>query len=162
LIKKENDLKPTAICVFALLAVATVPAHAEVTINDETDVSWTEYVPCAVGGAGEVVDLSGRLHTLISFTINSNNVSGHFHSQPQGISGVGEVSGLQYHATGGTLDSFKITLKNGQASLTFVNSFRMIGQGPANNFSVHETLRMAIKADGTTAVTHDNYSLECR
>jgi len=155
-------MKPMAICVFAMLAVATVPAHAEVTIDDETDISLIEYIPCAIGGTGEVVDLSGRLHTLISFTINSNNVSGHFHIQPQGISGVGELSGLPYHATGGTEESFKITLKNGQANLTFVNKFRMIGQGPANNFSVHETLRMAVKADGTTTVTHDNYIVECR
>jgi len=155
-------VKPRDICVFVMLAVTTVPARADVTINDETDVSWIEYVPCAVAGAGEVVDLSGRLHTLISFTINSDNVSGHFHIQPQGISGVGEVSGLQYHATGGTQESFKITLKNGQANLTFVNNFRMIGQGPANSFSVHETLSLAVKADGTTTVTHDNYNVECR
>ena len=59
----------------AVLAIGIVPSNAAVQVNDRTVISLTVFVPCAAGGAGEIVDLSGPLHTLISFTINGNNVS---------------------------------------------------------------------------------------
>jgi hypothetical protein len=62
--------------------------------------------PCP--SAGEIVDLIGPLHTLISLTINGNNVSGKFHFEPQGISGLGETTGDKYQATGVTQETFKL------------------------------------------------------
>src|SRR5439155_348210 len=78
---------------FAALALFTVQANAAKQINDMSDINLTVFVPCAAGGAGEIVDLSGPLHTLITFTINGNNVSGKAHFQPQGIVGSGETIG---------------------------------------------------------------------
>src|SRR6184192_4887735 len=91
---------------FAALALFTVQANAAKQINDISDINLTVFVPCAAGGAGEIVDLSGPLHTLITFTINGNNVSGRFQFQPQGISGNGETTGLSYQATGLTAENF--------------------------------------------------------
>jgi len=150
------------ICLLAVLTIQVVPANAAVQENDTTAISLSVFIPCAAGGAGEVVDLSSPLHTLISFTINSNNVSGYFHLQPQGISGIGESTGAKYHATGVTAESFKNSLQNGQANLTFVNNFRIIGQGPGNNYLVHETMHVKINADGTITVFHDNFSVDCK
>jgi hypothetical protein len=76
-----------------VLVLSIARANAAVEVNDTTNINLTVFIPCAAGGAGEVVDLSGPLHTLISFTINGNNVSGYFHFQPQGISGTGETTG---------------------------------------------------------------------
>lgn len=154
----------TRACLTIGLAVTmiVIPAHAAIQTNNRTDIALSEFVPCAAGGAGEIVDLAGPLHTLISLTINGNDVSGIFHFQPQGISGVGETTGQKYRATGVTEESFKTALQNGQANLTFVNNFRIIGQGPGNNFLVHETLHMTINADGSLTVTHDNFSTECK
>jgi hypothetical protein len=149
-------------CLVAVLMILIVPAIAAVQVNDKTDISLTVFIPCAAGGAGEIVDLSGPLHMLISFTINGNNVSGYFHFQPQGISGTGETTGDKYQATGVTQESFKNSLQNGQANLTFVNNFRIIGQGPGNNFLVHETLHLTINANGTLTVSHDNFSVDCK
>jgi hypothetical protein len=148
-------------CLIAL-AVSIAPADAAVQVNDKTDVNLTIFVPCAAGGAGEIVDLSGSLHTLISFTINGNNVSGYFHFQPQGISGIGETTGAKYQGTGVTEETFKNSLQNGQSNLTFVNNFRIIGQGPGNNYLVHETLHVSVNADGTVTVFHDNFSIDCK
>jgi hypothetical protein len=153
-------MKLATICVFAMLVV--LRARADVTTNDETDIFLSVFIPCAAGGIGEVVDLSGPLHTLISVTVSKDNVSGKFHFQPQGISGVGEVSGVKYQATGVTDETFKTSLQDGQANLTFVNNFRIIGQGPANNFLVHETLHLTVNADGTATVTHDNFTTDCK
>jgi hypothetical protein len=151
-------------CLIVGLAITTIaiPAHAAVQTNNTTEIALSEFVPCAAGGAGEIVDLAGRLHTLITLTINGNDVSGTFHFQPQGIVGVGETTGLKYHATGVTEESFKTALQNGEANLTYVNNFRIIGQGPGNNLLVHETQHITINADGSVTVTHDNFSMDCK
>ena len=158
----KTSIRRVTMCLVAVLTILIVSANAAVQVNDTTDISLTVFIPCAAGGAGEIVDLFGPLHTLVSFTINGNNVSGHFHFQPQGISGTGETTGAKYQATGITQQSFKTSLQNGQANLTYVNNFRIIGQGPGNNFLVHETLHITINADGTLTVFHDNFSVDCK
>ena len=150
------------VCVLIVLASAVLAGNAAVQVNDRTDISLTVFIPCAAGGAGEVVDLSGPLHTLIAFTINGNNVSGIFHFQPQGISGTGETTNEKYQGTGVTQQSFKTSLENGQANLIYVNNFRIIGQRSENNFLVHETMHVTINANGAVTVIHDNFSVECK
>ncbi|HVG07523.1 MAG TPA: hypothetical protein VNM67_07440 [Thermoanaerobaculia bacterium] len=145
-----------------LMAALAAPVQAEVVVNDSTEIALVAFVPCANGGAGELVELTGPLHTLISFTINGNNVSGLSHFQPQGISGVGLTTGDTYHATGVTTDHFKGSFNNGQFNETYVNNFRIIGQGPGNNFLVHENFHFTINANGELTAVHDNFSIECR
>ena len=158
----RKPIRVVTMVVVLTLAVFAVPANTAIQVNDTSAISLTVFVPCALGGTGEVVDLAGPLHTLITFTINGNNVSGYFHFQPQGITGTGETSGNEYNATGVTQQSFQQALQNGQFSLTSVNNFRIIGQGPGNNFLVHETLHITINADGTRTVFHDNFSVDCK
>jgi hypothetical protein len=43
-----------------------------------------------------------------------------------------------------------------------VNNFRIIGQGPGNNYLVHETMHFTINADGTTTVSFDNLTVDCK
>jgi hypothetical protein len=147
---------------FAAVALFSMPANAAKQINDISDINLSQFVPCAAGGAGELVDLSGPLHTLITLTINGNNVSGTTHFQPQGISGTGETTGDKYQATGVTKDTFKGSFQNGQYTETFVNNFRIIGQGPGNNFLVHEVFHVTFNANGILTVFHDNLSVDCK
>ena len=144
------------------LMILSTSANAAVVVNDKTDINLSVFVPCAVGGVGEIIDLSGSLHTLISTTLTGNSVSGYFHFQPQGLSGTGETTGAKYNGTGVTEQSFKSSLQNGQANLTYVNNFRIIGQGAGNNYLLHETLHLTINADGTLTVFHDNFSIDCK
>jgi hypothetical protein len=157
-------MKNTTIIMFfaAVLAIFTMPANAAIQVNESTQITLSVFVPCAAGGAGEIVDLSGPLHVLMTFTINGNNVSGRFQFQPQGISGTGETTGLSYQGTGLTAENFTTSLQNGQATLTFINRFDIIGQGTNNNFTVHETAHFTFNADGTLTVFFDNFSIECR
>jgi hypothetical protein len=150
------------ICAVAALAVSIMPAKAAITDNESSPIFLSVFVPCAAGGAGEIVDLSGNLHTLITETINGNNVSGVMHFNPQGVSGTGETTGLKYQGTGVTQTSFKESLQNGQATMTFVNRFDIIGQGPGNNFTIKETAHITFNADGTVTVNFDNFSIECK
>ena len=108
------------------------------------------------------MDLNGPLHVLITTTINGNKVSGKTHFQPQGLSGVGLDTGDTYRATGVTQDHFKGSFKNGQFSSTFVNNFRIIGQGRGNNFLIHENFHFTINANGEMTTVHDNFSVDCK
>lgn len=143
------------------IAILISPANAAVLSNTSNDITLSVFVPCAAGGAGELVDLSGPLHTLLTFTIINNNASGVIHFQPHGISGIGETTGLKYQATGVTSTSFKFSLQNGQVTQTFINRFDIIGQGPGNNFGIQETAHITLNADGTVTVFFDNFRVEC-
>ena len=145
-----------------LVTVLAIPAQAAVDVNTSFDVLLSAFVPCANGGAGEVVDLEGPLHELDSFTINNNHVSGDSHFQPQGISGTGESTGDKYNAVGVTQDHFSGSFVNGQFNETFVNNFRIIGQGPGNNFSIHENFHVTINANGELTTFHDNFIVDCK
>jgi hypothetical protein len=149
------------ICAVAALVISIMPAKAAITDNESIPILLSVFIPCAAGGAGEVVDLSGNLHVLITETINGNNVSGLMHFQPQGISGTGETTGLKYQGTGITSTSFKTSFQNGQANLTFINRFDIIGQGSGNNSTVHETAHFTFNANGTLTVFFDNFIFEC-
>jgi hypothetical protein len=157
---KKNFI--TMMCLLAAVGLFAVPANAAKQVNDVTDIDLPVFIPCAAGGTGELVDLSGPLHTLITFTINGNNVRVKTHFQPQGLSGTGEITGDKYQGTGVTQESSKGSFQNGQFSDTFVNNFRIIGQGPGNNFLVHETLHITVNANGTVTVFHDNFSTDCK
>ena len=146
----------------AMLAVLAGPAQAEVVDNETIDVDLMQFVPCANGGVGELVELNGPLHILTSISMNGNNFSGKTHFQPQGVSGVGQITGDQYHAVGVTQDHFKGSFKNGQFNQTFVNNFRIIGQGRGNNFLVHENFHLTINVNGDVTTAHDNFSVECK
>jgi len=159
----KTTLAVAKMCILAALAMAIIaPANAAVQVNDSTDIGLTVFIPCAAGGTGEIVDLAGPLHTVISFNINGNNVSGYYHFQPQGIVGVGETSGEKYQATGITQESFKQSFQNGQVNDTFVNNFKIIGQKSGNNYLVHETLHFTINSNGSVTAFHDNFSVVCQ
>lgn len=155
-------MRRLGIWLVTVLAFVAAPALAEVLVNDRADIAIDVFVDCANGGAGEMVTLTGPLHTVITETFSGRNVSGKFHFQPQGVTGTGEVTGASYHATGVTQQTFKTSLQNGQGTLSFVNNFRIIGQGTGNNFLVHETMHLTFNADGTLTVTHDDFSAECK
>ena len=151
-----------ALALFAVTGLVAVAAQAEVISNAKVPANISVFVPCANGGAGENVDLSGDLHVLLTLTVNGNNFSGKTHFQPQGISGVGAVTGAKYQATGVTQDKFGGSFNNGVAVLNFVNNFRIVGQGPGNNFVVHQNAHITINANGIQTATVDNQSIECK
>lgn len=135
------------------------PTRAAVVTNTSVPIEITLFVPCANGGAGENIDVSGPLHVLASVTLDRH---GGFHAHvlfnPQDVTGVGLSTGNKYQGTGETEEDF-----NGTVGLTdtFVNNFNMIGQGPGNNFKVHENAHITINANGTITAFVDNFSFTC-
>ena len=145
------------------VSLSVAPAGAKATTFTSSVSIPTElfvFVPCAVGGEGEFVYLSGPLHVLFVTTIDDD---GGYHSkflyQPQGISGTGLTTGVIYQGTGETQGTFNGKLGSEAA---FVNNFKIIGQGPGNNYLVHETLHITVQANGVLTAYIDNISIECR
>jgi hypothetical protein len=118
------------------------------------------FVPCANGGAGEFVELTGNLHDLFSVSTNAN---GGFHikflDNPQGVIATGLTTGAKYHATGGTQGENNL---NAGVQFTFINNFRIIGPGPGNNLLVHDNGHFTVNANGVVTSFHDNFSIECK
>lgn len=145
-------------------AIAGGPSLAAVaqTVNEVVPTNIATFVPCANGGAGEVVELSGNLHVLEHITISqSGRVTVRSLFQPQGIAGVGTTTGTKYQATGGTQETFTASGAFPVVD-TFVNNFRIIGSGTGNNFTVHETVHVTINANGDVTTTHDSGTIDCR
>ncbi len=142
---------------------AAVTANSAVTSTSSISVpiDLLVFVPCANGGAGEVIDVSGPLHIVSSFTISaSGNVTDHIQFQPQGVSGTGLSTGAKYQATGLTEET--ANFRGLPFSSTFVNNFYMIGQGPGNNFKVHQTVHITVDANGVLTAFVDNFSVTCK
>ncbi len=118
------------------------------------------FIPCANGGLGEEVLLSGNLHDVFHVTSDGN---GGFHvkthDSPQGMSGVGLTTGLKYQATGVTQENFDIKVNQHD---TFVNNFRIIGQGPGNNFDIHNNFHITLNANGVVSSFHDHFTATCK
>jgi hypothetical protein len=148
-----------------LLLPTTVLAQAtHTTINDQVPINQTAFVPCANGGAGETVELTGTLHTLIVVTTSdSGRITVKEHFQPQGVTGIGETTGDTYQATGVTQQTQTWDGNDDMPiEFTFVNNFRIIGHGPGNNFLVHETTHVTVNANGEVTAEHSTFTTECR
>ena len=155
--KRLRVLLPVTIA----LLISTA-GSAAVVENARFPISLDVFIPCAAGGSGEVVTLTGDLHVLMSSTVNGNNV--HFSAQfnPQGISGVGVTTGEKYQGTGITRSDLNANVQDFPFTNTFVNNFRIIGQGIENNFVIHENFHVTINAGGRITAYIDDFSSECK
>jgi hypothetical protein len=129
------------------------------TTTEKVPVDIYSFVPCAMGGVGETVHLTGTLRQVTHVTINRNHATYMTHVNPQGLGGVGLSSGLKYRGTG--VSKSVLTIGVGQTQ-TLVENFRLIGQGPGNNLLLHENLHVTVNANGVVTAEHDNFSFECR
>jgi len=149
---------------FGLLQPASTSAQAiNNTVNMSVPINLTVNIPCANGGAGEFVALSGDLHVLFHVTINGNIIQLSSQAQPQGVSGLDQSSGDKYQGTGVTRFDFTASLDGSSAFQdTFVNNFRIIGQGPGNNLLVHQTFHVTVTPNGDLTAFVDNFSVDCK
>lgn len=121
------------------------------------------FVPCAIDGAGEFLLISGNLHIVSHQSVDANSgFHSTVHFQPQDVRGEGQTSGDIYQGTGVTRENFYLADGGLPFTRTFVNNFRMIGQGPGNNLLVHETVHLTFDANGNLTANVGNLSMECR
>ena len=165
--------RPAAVLIAALVGLAasvlsTPPVLARATTSTENvklPINELVFVPCAAGGAGEFVLLSGDLHMLFHVTLDgAGGVHLKEHANPQRVSGTGLTTGDRYRGAGAT--QFQL---NGRFSgpaqrfeTTTVNNVRIIGQGPNNNLLLHQNLHVTVNANGEVTAFVDNFRVECK
>jgi hypothetical protein len=144
-----------ALLAFGLLAVTSASARAT-TEKIPFDVVLAPEEAC-----GEAIHLSGTLLAQFRSTESSGgNVTIGFHFNPQGITGVGLTSGATYHATGETQGTTTIKATGG-ISDTFVNNFKIIGEGSAQNFLQTDVIHLTVSAKGVVTATVEKSTIRC-
>ena len=142
---------------FGLAAALATQASSAVVVNSKDPISFGAFVPCVP----EVILGDGFLHTLITEEFDASG-GGHFkvHYQPQGLKAIGQSTGNRYNAVGVTQEHTNFH-NSGAFEDTFVNNFRMIGQGKAANYQVHQTFHVTVNANGTVTAVVDNTNVTC-
>lgn len=157
---------PRRLGAFALLACLTTLGLAgagDGAVAEQTPlpVGFAVFVPCAADGAGEVVVLSGTLH-VTTRTVQRSATEWVAISQvnPQGVVGIGQLTGDTYRGTGHT-GATTVSTSSGER-ITQTDNFHLIAPGPGNNLLAHSTWHLTVHADGSVAGQVDNLSLDCR
>ncbi len=145
-------------------AIAPRLAAAETyTYSQKLPLAMYVWVSCANGGWGETIYLTGTLHDLYHYSMNNNTFSYTMLDNPQQVSGTGLTTGDKYQGTGVTRSGGHYAYAAGYAqTYTHINNFRMIGQGPGNNYLVHTTYHVTINPDTTMTSHVDKVSIECK
>jgi hypothetical protein len=149
-----------------LIILLAIVACGLLAITSASATAVTEKVPFDLvlapeEACGEAIQLSGTLLTEFSFTETSGgNVEIGFHFNPQGITGVGLTSGATYHATGETLGTTTIRATGGFSD-TFVNNFKIIGEGSAPNFLETDVIHLTVNANGVVTATVEQSMIRC-
>lgn len=145
-----------------LISAQTPSSYAQsspFTVNARFPLQIEVFIPCANGGAGETVNLSGILHEVFHVT---EFADGTFflkiHDQPQNITGVGETTGAVYEATGVT----QTRISSIGPTTTFINNFRIIGPGPGNNLLIQQLMHVTVNGKGEITAEFARARAECR
>jgi len=141
------------------------PSMAAVVSSEQLTLPLkrTLWISCANDGLGEDVTIQGELSIRTHSTEDENGgVHLMTHVRPSGVVGVGEESGLRYRGTGGTFESEGYAPDGFPAVYSFVNNFRIIGQGPGNNLLLHMTVHQTMNADGQLTADVDLSHSDCK
>lgn len=144
----------------AVCLIVSISAFAA-SLSMEIPLSFSQFIPCANQGNGELVDFSGTLHEVISTTVNRNNIHLNQLFNPQGVKGIGETTGDVWQATGDTRQDINASVNAFPFETTIVNNFRLV-DGRDGSFLVHENVHVTIHADGTTTASHDHFTFTCK
>jgi hypothetical protein len=146
------------VCALGVLASAAA-AEAQVVSNETVSYAYSGFVPCANGGAGELLTGTIDVHNVITSTTNGNVDAWQFQFQPHG-SLVGSITGDTYQLTGVTRGTYTESLRSGEYTLSYVNRYQLIGPGAGNNLVVREVAHLTEDGDDVV-VEHDDFSVEC-
>jgi hypothetical protein len=145
----------------AIIALLFSPtSQATVITQSVTPLDTLITVPCAAGGAGETVHVTGAAHMVFAVTQDANGgVHVATHVNTIGLSGVGLTTGAKYQAF--QQDSTVLNSGGTGNEFTIINNFLMTAPGPGNNVRVHELIHGYIDASGNFIAVIDNFTSDC-
>jgi hypothetical protein len=143
---------------------AAYAAAQTITTVEKIQIDQTSFVPCAAGGAGEEIQLTGQANIVFHGTLdNAGGAHIKLHGNYKGVIGTGLTTGDKYRATAAVNEVASIS-KEGEESYqaTLLTKINFIGQGDASNFLARMHAHLTVHADGTLTGIVINISLECR
>ena len=149
--------------VCALVALATAAA-APATVRAANDYNTTIHVTAAVETSpcvlGDVLNLSGDMHILMTSTSSGGgyHMTYHFNSQ---LSGYGLVTGLRYV---NSTDEDEEWFAGAPYPVVHTHTYNldMLSQSGADNYVVSMTMHETVNAFGVPTATVDRMQAECR
>jgi hypothetical protein len=155
-------LLAAAVTTLVLALAAPATSHAEV-LNFTSPLDFTRFVPCANGGAGELVHVTGTLVWRISTsTDGSGGLHSTTHIRPTGVDAVGLTSGAKYQFISQSRDVFNQQGDSIGSVLMSVNISRLIGAGPGNNSWEHNLVHVTVNANGTVTANFFPVNTQCK
>jgi hypothetical protein len=140
-------------------AVPRAAATTETTTEVQPIASF-DFIPCANGGAGEIVYLDGTFLTVFHYTQAASGVTSvTLHQNAQGITATGLTTGDTWHGSGGFTDS-SVTVGPGVIAHSSGWS-QLVGVGPVSNLTVHSVSQVTINANGDATADVDIISVTC-
>lgn len=124
---------------------------------------YSHFIPCAAGGAGEIVDFTGRIHLVVHQIVTpSGPVTHQALLQIQWMKGIGRTTGDTYQ--GSSLDATAMTYQqpNDHLQAQDVWHIHYVGPGPGNDFFEWETLQFHVNANGVVTVNVLKESTDCK
>ena len=157
-----------AACGDARSDALTAPARSALaSVSDQSASTFTTNVVFPFGFeatqcGNETVVVSGSVHVVTHGTVTgSGHVQAVFHVNPQNIRGFGETTGAEYLAPG-MLQTVSNVSGPAPVTETYVNNFELIGVGPAPDFTLHQTVRLTINANGEITAAFDHLTTQCK
>jgi len=122
----------------------------------------TVFVPCADGGDGEDVVVTGYLHQVQRVMIDN---AGGFHlswtNNAAGLVGVGQSTGNKYRGTGCENQSIYQAAGYAPTAYSYVDHYGLIGPGPDGKSTLRVTEQTTIDANGNFRTIINKVESEC-
>lgn len=145
------------IVIFLAIALSAIPVQAKATIEIEN--SYSTFEGSIELPSGEVVNLTGHSHNLHrSVYDNTDGWHVKYHTNVQGVSGIGSITGDTYSGTGVTQGTLNFHADpNGKIVKTIVNNVRLINRGgTGESYMLHVETHITVNPNGTITSSHYN------
>jgi len=120
----------------------------------------TIFVPCANGGAGESVSLTGKTNFLYQMTWTDHDFTLVYHDNYHEVTGVGLSSGETFSGSGGTNGTVMGSWVNSQWVGKMIRQVKVVGNNTV--FKVNETLQLIVTPDGNVVVNAREQTVSCQ
>ena len=143
--------------------VAATASRPEQSSNDNiihaVPFETTLFVPCANGGAGENVVLSGFTNFVYRISWTDRGFTSGYHENVHEVKGVGAITGEKFTASGGTNGTVMGSWVNDQWVGILNRQMRVIGQN--TSFTVKYKSHITVISDGTVKVNNIEQTADC-
>lgn len=149
----------------------TAPVNTQANTINKSSTTQTEnslavapfeetlFVPCANGGAGEQVSLTGSIHFVYQMFWTDRGFSLVYHDNSQGVTGVGLTSGETFTGSEGTQGTVSAVWENDQWIGTTIQQMRITGR--TASYVIKYKRQVVITPDGKVTVNIKEKTVDC-